>query len=320
MRAIIVSSHGGPEVLKLEQRPDLSPSADQVVVDIHAAGVNPVETYQRAGSQGYAGQLPFTPGGDGAGTVRETGSNVSGLSVGDRVYVAGSITGTYADQCLCRADQVFRLPDSLSFEQGAALWVNYGTSFRALFQRGGARPGDRLLIHGATGGVGVAALQWAWLFGLETFGTYGSPHGRELVIAQGASGAVDHTAADHSEELSKAAGPSGFDVIVEMLANVNLELDLGLLSRRGRVLIVGSRGSIEITPRQLMGREADVRGVMLYGASPREVAEIHAAIAAGARGGAISPIIHERIKLEDAGRAHELIMESGSHGKIVLVP
>lgn len=320
MHAIQVHAHGGPEVLEFVELPELEPAEDQIRVDLEAAGVNPVDTYQRAGSQGYARELPFTPGIDGAGVVSAVGSPDLGFGTGDRVYLAGSLTGTYATQCLCSPDQLDVLPEQLSFEQGAALWVNYATAYRALFQRGNATTAERVLVHGATGGVGVAAVQWCKHHGIAVAGTYGSSEGRKLLDSLGVSEYADHGSADHASALGRIAGESAFDIIIEMLANENLELDLSLLSRGGRVLVVGSRDKVEITPRLLMRNESDVRGVMLYGATAEERQEIHQAIKGGARAGAISPVVQERVPLRDAAAAQRLVMAGGSHGKITLIP
>ena len=320
MNAIVVHEFGGPEVLTWERVPDPEPARGEVIVRLKAVGVNPVETYQRSGSQGNDRPRPFTPGADGAGIVERVGEEVSEFAPGDRVYVAGSQSGTYAELCRCSAAQVHPLPASLSFEQGACLWINYGTAYRALFQRGEAVAGERVLVHGATGGVGVAAIQWARYRGLTPYATYGSEAGRRMLAEIGVSYAFSHASERHAEAIVQATDGAGVDLIVEMLANANLEQDLDMLARGGRVVVVGSRGTIEITPRKLMAREADVRGLMLYGATPAEVAEIHAAIGAAAESGAIAPVIQASVPLSRAAEAHAAVMEAPSHGKIVLVP
>jgi NADPH2:quinone reductase len=320
LQAIQVSQYGPADVLNVVDLPDLKPAAQQVRVDIQAAGVNPVDTYHRAGTNGYNRPLPFVPGSDGAGTVSEIGSEITDFNVGERVYVSGSITGTYATQCLCNSDQVFRLPDSLTFEQGAAIWVNYATAYRALFQRGGARAEERVLVHGATGGVGIAALQWAKLRGLEVTGTYGSEKGKKLLESFEIFASCDHSATDHTTDLTNMYEETGFDLIVEMLANVNLDADLSVLRSGGRVVVVGNRGTIEINPRKLMTNEADVRGVMLFHATKEERIEIHRSIAAGARSGVIAPVIREIFPFEKAAEAHDLVIAGGSAGKIILKP
>mgnify|MGYP006283045459 FL=1 len=320
MRAIVIDEFGGPDVLQVREVDDPKPDDGEVVVRLHAAGVNPVETYQRAGSQGYNRPLPFTPGADGAGVVEAVGAGVERVTAGDRVYTAGSKTGTYAELALCGADQVHPLPQSLSFEEGACLWINYGTAYRALFQRGAARSGERVLIHGATGGVGVAAVQWARYRGLDLYATFGSAEGRTLLAEHGVAKLFSHRDENHAAQILEATRGEGVDLIVEMLANVNLEADLDMLAPGGRVVVVGSRGTIEITPRKLMGREADVRGLMLGKAAPEETTEIHAMIAAAGANGALRPVIQKTLPLREAPEAHRAVMDDPSHGKIVLLP
>ncbi|MFW5689498.1 MAG: NADPH:quinone reductase [Spirochaetota bacterium] len=320
MRAIVVHEFGGPQVLRLEEVDDPKPKSQEVLVRIKAAGVNPVETYQRAGGQGYNRPLPFTPGADGAGVIEAVGADVSGYSVGDRVYTAGSVTGTYAELARCTTEQVFPLPPGVSYEDGACLWINYGTAYRALFQRGSGVAGESVLVHGATGGVGIAAVQWARMRGLEVLATFGSSEGEGLLRRQGVTTLFNHRDAEHARAILEATGDQGVDLIVEMLANVNLDMDMDLLARGGRIVVVGSRGSIEVTPRKLMAREADVRGLMLAGATPGEAREIHAAIGSAAASGAIKPVIQKRVALGEAAEAHRAVMEDDSHGKILLIP
>ena len=155
MKAIRMKAFGGPEVLELSDEPNLVPGPGQVLVRLMAAGVNPVETYIRAGTYAKLPPLPYTPGSDGAGVVESVGAGVDArLQPGQRVWVAGSVSGTYAEQTVCVAGRVFALPDHVTFEQGAALGIPYSTAYRALFQRGGAKSGETVLVHGATGGVG----------------------------------------------------------------------------------------------------------------------------------------------------------------------
>jgi NADPH2:quinone reductase len=332
MKAIVVSRYGGPEVLEPVEVNDLTPGPGQVLVEVRSAGVNPVDTYRRAGSQGYEGSLPFTPGIDGAGVVLSTGEQerdtVPDAAMplpGSRVYLSGSVTGTYAGQCLCTPDQVHDLPETdasgrpITFEDGASLWVNYGTAFRALFQRGEAKAGDTILVHGATGGVGIAAIQFANEYGLKVIGTAGSEAGLALLREQGVALAVSHNDPDRAEAIVDATegGPA---VIVEMLANANLEMDMGMIARGGRIVVVGSRGSIEVTPRRIMGTEADIRGLTLYSATPAELVEIHDATARALHSGAIKPVIQARLPLNEAAEAHRAVIEDRSHGKIVLIP
>lgn len=321
MKAIVVHQFGGPEVLKLEEVADPKPGPGQVVVRVRAVGVNPVEAYIRAGSYAVKPNLPYTPGSDAAGEVIAAGQGVTRVKTGDRVYVAASGAGTYAEQVLARADQVHPLPAKVSFEQGAAMGVPYATAYRALFQRGGARAAETLLVHGASGGVGSAAVQLASAAGLAVTGTAGTAKGMELVKQEGAVHALNHTTEGYLDELMKLTEGKGVDLIVEMLANKNLAKDLGVLAKKGRVVVVGNRGSVEINPRDTMGREADIRGMTLMAATEPEYREIHAALVAGLVKGTLRPVIGQKFPLAEAARAHEEIMSSsGAYGKIVLIP
>src|SRR5215831_2311532 len=166
MRAIVVREFGGPEVLRLDQVPDPSPGADEVLVRVRAAGVNPVDVYIRSGTYARKPPLPYVPGSDGAGEIERAGANVKSWRAGDRVYIAGfggkpGGAGTYAERVVCAPSQIYRLPERCSFAQGAALGVPYATAYRALFHRAAGRAGETVLVHGATSGVGLAAVQIA---------------------------------------------------------------------------------------------------------------------------------------------------------------
>jgi NADPH2:quinone reductase len=318
MKAIRIHEFGGPEVMHLEEVPDLHPGPGQVVVTVKAVGVNPVECYIRAGLYGER-TFPFTPGLDAGGVVAEVGPGVK-AKVGDRVYTAGTLSGTYAEQVLCAEAQLHPLPANVSYTQGAALGVPYATAYRALFQRALAVPGETVLVHGGTGGVGTAAIQWARAAGLKVIATGGTERGRALATEQGAHHVLDHHASGYLEQLPQLIGSRGVDVIVEFLANVNLGKDLSLLAPGGRVAVVGSRGSVEITPRDAMARDASIVAMSLFNASPRELAIIHAAIGAGLENGTLRPVIGRELPLAEAPQAHEAVMAPGAYGKIVLLP
>ena len=320
MNAIRVKKFGGPEVLILEEVPTLQPGAPQVLVRMHAIGINPVETYIRAGTYARLPELPYTPGNDGAGVVEQVGAGVSEFKPGDRVYTAGSISGTYAEFALRKEDQLHPLPPNVSFAQGAAIGTPYATAYRGLLQRGEAKPGETVLVHGASGGVGIAAVQLARTHGLRVFGTAGSDEGLKLARQQGAHEVFDHRAPDHFDDIMKTTGGHGVDMIVELLANVNLGKDLTIVAKGGRVVIIGSRGPVEINPRDTMQRDADVRGLVLPNTPPAELASIHAALVASLENGTLRPVIGKEFPLGDAAQAHRAVMEPGALGKIVLVP
>ena len=320
MKAIVIHEFGGPEVLKLEEVPTPKPAAGQVLVRIHGAGVNPYDAYMRAGTYAVKPPLPYTPGSDGAGIIEAVGNGVKKVKKGDRVYTAKTVTGAYAEYALALEDQVHPLPEKISFGQGAGVWVPYGTAYHALHHSAQARASETVLVHGASGGVGSAAVQMARAMGLTVFGTAGTQKGVDLVKREGAQQVFDHRKAGYQEEILKATGGRGADVILEMLANVNLAADLKLLATNGRVIIIGNRGEITINPRDLMLRRASARGFTLWAITPAEETEIHAGLIAGLENGTLRPVVGKELPLAEAARAHTEILEPGAAGKTVLVP
>jgi NADPH2:quinone reductase len=290
------------------------------LVRIHAAGVNPYDTYMRAGTYAIKPPLPYTPGSDGAGVIEAVGEGVKKVKPGDRVYTARTISGAYAQCALAQEEQVHTLPEKISFGQGAGVWVPYGTAYHALFHSAKAHASETVLVHGASGGVGSAAVQMARAMGLTVFGTAGTPKGVDLVKREGAHQVFDHRKAGYQEDIMKATGGRGADVILEMLANVNLASDLKLLAINGRVIIIGNRGEITINPRDLMLRRASARGFSLWAITPAEEADIHAGLIAGLENGTLRPIVGKELPLAEAARAHKEILEPGAAGKIALIP
>jgi NADPH2:quinone reductase len=319
MRAIEIQTFGEPKVMQLVEKNDPVPSTGEVLVRVYAAGVNPVETYIRAGTYPILPELPYTPGGNVAGVIEKCGQNSGEWKEGDRVYSSATLTGAYAEKCLCHADQIFRLPESLSFSQGASLGVPAATAWRGLFIRGGAIKGEKVLIHGASGSVGQAATQLAAGYGLEVFGTAGSSRGGAIIEKFGGK-FFNHNAPDYEKDLLASVTGEGFDLILEMLANENLEKDLGLLAPGGRVVVIGSRGRIEIDPRAIMGKETDIRGLAVFKATPEETRATHQGLAKAIDDGHFFPAVSLEMQLSEAPRAHELVMKDGNCGKIVLIP
>jgi NADPH2:quinone reductase len=324
MKAIRVHQFGGPDVMRLEEVPDPTPGPGEIVVRVAAAGVNPVDTYIRSGVYAARPSLPYTPGCDAGGTVEAVGDGVQEFKPGDRVYVggtsAGRYLGAYAERLACAVAQAHPLVDGVSFGDGAALGVPFTTAYRALFHRAQARPGETVLVHGGSGGVGTAAIQLARARGLTVIATAGTAEGMALVRDLGAHHVVSHREAGYLDRIRALTGGRGVDVIVEMLANVNLDHDLALLANRGRVAIVGNRGRIEIDPRQAMSKDAAIVGMALANTTPDELREIHAAIVAGLANRTLRPIVRQQLPLAEAPRAHELVLQPGAYGKIVLVP
>ncbi len=320
MKAIRVHEFGGPEVMRLEETANLQAGTGQVVVRVKAAGVNPVDTYVRSGSYPTKPALPYTPGIDAAGVVESVGQGVTSVAAGDRVYVAGTVSGAYAEFALCKASQVHPLPARVTYAHGAAVNVPYATAYRALFHRARALPGEAVFVHGASGGVGVAAVQIARAAGMTVIGTAGTGRGRRLVADNGAHHVLDHRAPGYLDQILALTNGRGVDVILEMLANLNLNKDLGIMARGGRVVVIGSRGTVEIDPRMTMARDAGILGMSLMNASEPETASIHQALVAGLENGTLRPVVGQEMPLGEAPRAHKAVMEPGAYGKIVLIP
>jgi len=325
MKAIRVHEYGGPSVLKLEEIPDPKPGPGELVVRVKAAGVNPVDAYMCTGTYARKPPLPYTPGQDGAGEVDAIGPDVAGFKEGDRVYISGTGrtvagAGTYAARAVCTPSQLHRLPARASFGQGAAIGVPYCTAYRALFHRAAARPGETVLVHGATGGVGIATVELAHARGLTVIGSGGTDKGLEAARAHGADIVVNHRGAAYTDEIMNATAGRGVNLIIEMAAHVNLDRDLGLLAKGGRVVVVGNRGRVEIDARQAMSRDATILGMTLFNVTDVEFVEIHAAMVAGLENGTLNPVIGRELPLADAARAHEAVMEPGALGKTVIIP
>lgn len=323
MRAIVVRAFGGSEELRLEEAPVPSIGPGEVLIRIRAAGVNPVDTYLRSGAYARKPALPFTPGWDGAGKVEEVGGSVQGFRPGDRVYIASSNVapagvGTYAEHAACTPAALHPLPARVSFAQGAALGIPYTTAYRALFQRAHAKPGDTVLVHGATGGTGIAGVEIAHAHGMRVIGTGGTDAGRQMVREHGADVVVDHHDPAYLADVMAATGGRGVDVVLEMAAHLNLDKDLTVLAHGGRIVVIGSRGRIDIDPRLTMGRDSSVMGLLIFNAPAQDLVEIHAALGAGLAHGTLNPVVGREIPLADASRAHDAVLLPGALGKIVL--
>src|SRR3954462_12904445 len=325
MKAIHVHEYGGPAVMKLEDVADPTPGPGDVIVRVRAAGVNPVDAYIHTGAYPRKPELPYTPGQDGAGEVAAVGADVTGFKAGDRVYINGvgnsvAGVGTYAELALCRPSHLHALPSRVSFAQGAALGVPYYTAYRALFQRANAKPGETVLVHGATGGVGIGCVELAHARGLRVIGTGGTDAGIAAAREHGADIVVNHRDAGYTDAIMSATGGAGVNLIIEMAAHLNLDRDLALLAKYGRIVVVGNRGKTEIDARQAMGRDAAILGMTLFNVTDMEFVEIDAALIEGLANGTLNPVVGREIPLAEAARAHQTVLEPGALGKIVLIP
>jgi NADPH:quinone reductase len=321
MKAIRVHEFGGPENMRVEEVDLPSPGPRQLVIAVKAAGINPIDTYIRSGT--YAKKkptLPYTPGFDAAGIVESVGAESRRFKPGDRVYINGNVTGAYAEKTLCDEESVFPLPGHLTFAQGSGIWVPYATAHQAIFHVARARAGETLLVRGASGGVGSACVQTARALGLRVIGTAGSENGRQMLRELGVHAALDHHATDLTTQVLNATEGRGPDIIIEMLANANLGRDLGMIAHRGRIVIIGNRGTIEINPRDAMNRDAAILGMLLLNATPDELVRISAGLAAGLENKSLNPVVGRTFPLDQAPRAHEQVLAPGALGKIALIP
>lgn len=321
MKAIRVHNFGGSEQLKCENDvPRPRPENNQVLVKVKAVGVNPLDSYVRTG--GFGPQpFPYIPGMDFAGVVEQVGAKVSAVKRGDRVY--GSTTdvmnNAYAEYVAVKENFVHPLPDELTYSQGAAIPVPYFTAYRALVHLAGAQPGETVLVHGASGGVGVAAVQLARWLGLQVVGTAGTPAGLELVKNVGAQHVFNHREDGYIDKVKKVIGVGGADIVLENVANKNLKKDIDMVGAGGRIVLVGGIGDITINPLELLLREVAIFGVIFFRMSEQQLFQSRCAIQAGIKAGWIRPHIWQELPLEKASEAQDLLAGgSGARGKIIL--
>jgi len=317
-----INKFGGPEVLEIEECNIPSPEPREILIKVEAIGINPVETYIRAGTH-YKPNLPLTPGHDASGVIHQIGRDVKNFKVGERVYTSQTLTGAYAQYTLTSETGVHKLPEHFTFEQGAAINTPYATAYHAIFQIGRATEGETILVHGASGGVGIACIQLAKSKKLVIIGTAGSEEGLQFVQNLGAHHVLNHRDENHFEKIMKITNNKGVDVVVEMLANVNLAKDLKILAERGRCLIVGSRGPIEIDPRDTMAKRSEILGVALGKATAEEKTIIHQNLYQLFLSNDLNPIISYRYKLSEVAKAHHQIINppsTGILGKLILLP
>ncbi|XP_018875421.1 quinone oxidoreductase isoform X2 [Gorilla gorilla gorilla] len=287
MRAVRVFEFGGPEVLKLQS--DIAvpiPKDHQVLIKVHACGVNPVETYIRSGTYSRKPLLPYTPGSDVAGVIEAVGDNASAFKKGDRVFTSSTISGGYAEYALAADHTVYKLPEKLDFKQGAAIGIPYFTAYRALIHSARVKAGESVLVHGASGGVGLAACQIARVYGLKVLGTAGTEEGQKIVLQNGAHEVFNHREVNYIDKIK----------------------------------VVGSRGTIEINPRDTMAKESSIIGVTLFSSTKEEFQQYAAALQAGMEIGWLKPVIGSQYPLEKVAEAHENIIHgSGATGKMILL-
>ncbi|KAF2354979.1 Alcohol dehydrogenase C-terminal [Trinorchestia longiramus] len=319
MRAIQVKEFGASSVLSLVadvEKPTIKDN--EVLVHVQYSGVNPVDTYMRSGAYPLLPQLPYTPGKDGAGVVAQVGVKVQKFKVGDRVFVIQSGRyGTLAEFTPVPEQHTYPLPENLSFSEGAALGVAPFTAYRALYVNGRAKAGQRVLVHGASGSVGQNAVQLAVAGGMRVVGTAGSSQGQDIVKQCGAAAVYNHNNQGYIDDMKKNE-EDGFDIIIEMLSNVNLGNDLSLLRKKGTVVVVGCRGETTINPRLLMAPETSIVGCSLFAASEEEWKLMAEAVIDAVKNGVVKPRISRVYTLDQVSQAHDDVINQSTGGKLVV--
>lgn len=339
MRAVWITRSGGPEVLAVRETPDPEPGRGQVRVRVHAAGLNFAEVMARQGIYPDAPKPPCVVGYEVAGVVDALGPGTTGPEVGRRVMALVRFGG-HADVVCAAAEQVLELPDGMGFEEAAALPVNYLTAYHMLFRVANVRSGERVLVHMAAGGVGLAVLQLcATVGGVTTFGT-ASAAKHEVLRAEGCTHPIDYRAADYVAEVRRLTGGEGVDIVLDPLGGRDWKKGMSLLRPVGRMvaygfanLATGERRSLLglarraagvplLTPVGLMNRNRTVSGVNighLWGQVGMLREELDALLALW-RAGQIKPRIDAVVPFAEAARAHQRITERRNVGKVILVP
>ena len=342
MKAVVITRHGGPEVLRVEDRPEPAVRPGEVRITVRAAGINFADLMARSGIYPDAPSPPCVVGYEVAGEVESVGEGVDSYSVGDRV-LAGTRFGGYAELVSVPADQVLPLPDALGFEQGAAFPVNYATAYAALVIMGGLKSGERLLIHAAAGGVGIAATHVAKGIGAEIFGT-ASASKHDAIRAQGVAHAIDYRNLDFAEEAMRITGGIGLDLIIDAVGPSSFRKDYAILRPGGRLVMyglseaqTGDRRDVAAVLRslarmplatmpwwkslQVMNENKGVFGLnMLKWWDAEGLDRVLEPLSSRLAAGEFDPVVAESFPFERAAEAHRFIADRRNIGKVVLVP
>ncbi|KAI5701082.1 hypothetical protein M8J75_005919 [Diaphorina citri] len=322
MLAVQCKRWGEPRVLELTTVDKPGPCLDdEVLVKVKAAGINPVETYIRSGQYPNLPDLPAILGTEVSGIVEEVGQGVKNFKVGDKVFgkpILGK--GGYSQYAKLKRIDVYHMPPQLSFTEAATLYVSYFTAYRALHFKAQMKPGEWILIHGATGGVGTAAVQIAKAHGLHVVGFAGTDSGRKYVESIGADVALNYNDIGCYDLAVQSVGNGKkFDIILEPFSNIMLPNDLSLINKRGRICVVGSRGQVQLNPRGFMQTEVQIHGVSLLSQTPEEGRHTAAVLTQGAADGWVKPNINYEFFLDELPEAHKALMQPGTHrGKLVV--
>ena len=343
MKAVVLTGTGGYDVLQVQERPDPPVGPGEVRIAVKAAGINFADTMARVGLYPDAPKPPCVLGYEVAGEVESVGEGVSEFQVGDRV-VGGTRFGGQAELVTVPEAQAFALPAELSFEQGAAIPVNYGTAYAALIMMGSLRKGDRVLIHAAAGGVGISATQIARNVGAEIFGT-ASPSKHEAIRAQGVEHAIDYRSQDFEAETMRITGGEGVDLVIDALGPTSFRKDYRLLRSGGRLVMYGlsegtkegkrnipamlkSLASMPTTTMPwwksllIMNENKGVFGLNMlkWWDAEGNLDRVLDPLQEDLEAGRLQPVVAEAFSFERAGEAHKFIAERRNVGKVVLFP
>jgi NADPH:quinone reductase-like Zn-dependent oxidoreductase len=343
MKAVVLTRTGGPEMFEVLERPDPAVGAGEVRIAVRAAGLNFADTMARVGLYPAAPKPPCVLGYEVAGEVEALGEGVSGLTVGQRV-MAGTQFGGQAELAVAQARDVMPMPEHLSFDEGAAFCVNYGTAYAALMIMGGLREGNRVLIHAAAGGVGIAATQVARIVGAEIFGT-ASAAKHDAIKAQGVDHPIDYRNQDFKAEIRRMTNGEGVDVILDPMGPTSFRKDYRILRPGGRLIMCGLSEAMNENGRdmratlrslmrmptstmpwwnagRLLNQNRGVFGLNLLSWWRREggMDRITAPLLSDLNRKQLVPVVARSFPFEQAGDAHRYLAERRNIGKVVLTP
>jgi synaptic vesicle membrane protein VAT-1 len=343
MKAVVLTRTGGPEMFEVLERPDPAVGAGEVRIAVRAAGLNFADTMARVGLYPAAPKPPCVLGYEVAGEVETVGEGVSGLTVGQRV-MAGTQFGGQAELAVAQARDVMPMPEHLSFEEGAAFCVNYGTAYAGLMIMGGLREGNRVLIHAAAGGVGIAATQIARIVGAEIFGT-ASAAKHDAIKAQGVDHPIDYRNQDFKAEVRRLTNGEGVDVILDPMGPTSFRIDYRILRPGGRLIMCGLSEAMNENGRdlratlrslmrmptstmpwwnagRLLNQNRGVFGLNLLSWWRREggMDRITAPLLSDLNRKLLVPVVARSFPFEQAGDAHRYLAERRNIGKVVLTP
>jgi NADPH:quinone reductase len=324
MRAIVVDHWQEPKDLTAREVPDPVPRAGEVVLEVEAAGCNFFDILLVQGKYQQKPQFPFVPGAEVAGTVREVGADVRGFAVGDRVF-AGLSLGAFAERIAVPAAALHRMPDAMTFPEGAAFPVVYPTSYAALIIRAQLRAGETLLVHAAAGGVGVAAVQIGKALGARVIATAGGADKLEVARRAGADLAIDYTRGDWVEAVKKATDGRGADVIYDPVGGEIFDGSLRCIAWNGRMLVIGFAGGVipEVKANRILLKNISIVGLH-WGAyaqhEPARIPEVFAGLAKLYDEGLIRPLIFGTYGLDEVPQALEALAGRATYGKVIIAP